>query len=213
MTPVLKDGPYNLGILTLKAMFGVEYDKPPKELLFPFAPIRDVKGNISPCAPEPVVVKTYHELHEGYLYYFNGTNAFGNPIYVYEKPQSIIEISDKHLWDQPAGLIIKDPLGALWSNQAGEGLCAHPVERGRYVDLEKPNPFHDGYCLDEMYNLYAGSLGGMKMSNDVIKEIDTDLNKIGLRLDQELIPWSMEAWLHVIMKDGAKAVLTYGNCD
>lgn len=206
-TPVLSGGPYNLGILV------IEFDELPKELLFPLAPLRDLNRNISPCAPKPATIRSYHEMPEGYLYWLSGTNFLGNPIYTYEKRQNIFEISERHLWNQPAGLIIKDPNGALWSNQAGEHSCFHPVERGRYVDLDEPNPFDGGYCLDEMYGIYASRRGSCKMSPDVVKAIDADLQVVGLRLDQDLIPWSMEAWLHVIMKDGSKAVLTYGNCD
>jgi len=206
-TPVLSGGFYDLGILTL------EYDDLPKELLFSHSPVRDVNGNISPCAPQPKPVTSYHDMEEGYLYRFSGTNFLGNPIYEFEEKQSIYNISKRHLWDQPAGLIIKGTAGALWSNQAGEGCCAHPVERGRYIDIDEPNPFHDGYCLDEMYGIYAGRRGSARWSNDTMESIDKDLKVVGLRLDRDLMPWSMEAWLHVVMADGAKAILTYGNCD
>ncbi len=130
---------------------------------------------------------------------------------------SIHSIDEKHLWNQPAGLIIKPTwegeATGLFSNQAGEGACIHPEQQGTYHPLPDGTPFDGGYCLDEKYGIYCQGKGKTKFDGNALLFINRDLKAIGARLDPELYSHCYEGWLHIILDCGLKAVLTYGNCD
>lgn len=132
-----------------------------------------------------------------------------------EEAKDIFSLDDRHLWNQPAGLIIKSERGTLWSNQAGGLACTHPVERGFYVPLPEGTLFDGGYCWcdDTLSGLtYLGD-GRSMMTEPEMDRIDVDLSKIGMKIDREKNGYSCEAWIHVILGCGLKAVLTCGNCD
>lgn len=60
-----------------------------------------------------------------------------------------------HLWNSDNyGLIVLDPAGPEWSNQAGGTACAHPTALGFYVPLHDFLPRPAAEVLENFYGSY-----------------------------------------------------------
>jgi hypothetical protein len=130
------------------------------------------------------------------------------------------------------GFIVRAATGAVYTNQTGGTMCAHPEMEG-YVDWP---PEHS--ILERDITVWVEKHGGSSMNmSPVLKksmrdawfsgpeakyghasQADVDKLvklKLPLELDREALLtecWG-EAWIPVILEDGRRAIFTYHNSD
>ena len=98
-------------------------------------------------------------------------------------------------------LILHEPTGIYYSNQAGGMMCYHPETEGVLVFV--------GDRFDRLYDKLSHSYFHLYDDTDGLKKEDADyLDSIFmrkakyLRVDRSKLEESMEAWIHVVFEPG-----------
>lgn len=110
------------------------------------------------------------------------------------------------IYDSPftEGVIIIDPNGILYENQAGGVSCSHPQARGIFVPRLVPR---------EIKSMWMNRLS---LSDDMGKVV-TNTNKLLIEYFGAIIDTSgyehQEAWLPIVFVDGRKGILVWENSD
>ena len=99
------------------------------------------------------------------------------------------------------GLIVLAADGREYSNQTGGVLCDHPVATGVWVPLAVPSRIKE-VCYDSTYP-----------DRETLDTVDHILAVFipGARVDRDAP--NQEAWVHLLLPQGGRAILTWENSD